>query len=305
VGGIHVVHTAAAAKRRYTSGQFGSYGSGGGAVDLPIPLGGDWTSRLSVDGERAGFKDDRTSFTRAHALYRATRIDRDRKMWVTTDVTWLGQDPASPHPRQGRTLSPDVPPDANHNPAGAFLDETRVTAAFGADRPLTDSTRLAFTASYTHSAQGQFRGFLTDVADVADNATGFREDIDVDDVYADAHVTWPRLPHVKLVAGGDLLFGNGEGRGATFLYSTPIDGSSAAQVPEPTDLDLDTGNRRTFVGAYTLLDERAAASDVAEDGRQFLLIRGEHVRIVEKRYSSGGSHDALHSRLSDNVRPIP
>jgi outer membrane receptor protein involved in Fe transport len=312
VGVIHVVHTAAAAKRRYTSGQFGSYGSGGGAVDLPIPLGGDWTSRLSVDGERAGFKDDRTSFTRAHALYRAARIDRDRKMWVTADVTWLGQDPASPHPRQGRTLSPDVPLDANHNPAGAFLDETRVTAAFGADRPLTDSTRLAFTASYTHSAQGQFRGFLTDVADVADNATGFREDIDVDDVYADAHVTWPRLPHVKLVAGGDLLFGNGEGRGATFLYSTPIDGSSAAQVPEPTDLDLDTGNRRTFVGAYTLL-ELAPMGPLSLSGGLRLNAttesRGEGESVTHVRPSGGVGalvslwrHGIDHAKLFVNYR---
>jgi outer membrane receptor protein involved in Fe transport len=306
VGVIHVVHKPAAAQRRYASGQFGSFGSGGGAVDLPIPLGDDWKSRLSVDAERAGFKDDRTSFGRLHALYRAAKDGPHRKTWFTADVNWLGQDPASPHPRQGPVLSPGVPLDANHNPAGAFLDETRVTAAFGTDRRLTERTRLALAASYTHSAQGQFRGFLTDVADVPDNATGYREDIDINDVYADAHLTWTTLAHLKLVAGGDLLFGNGEGRGATFVYTVPIDGSSATPVLEPTDLDLDTGSRRTFIGGYALA-ELAPIGRLSLSGGIRLNVttesRGEGESVTHVRPSGGiGAMVALWDRGLDHAK---
>ena len=75
--------------------------------------------------------------------------------------------------------------------------------------------------SYTHSAQRSSAGFLTDVSDTPDNATGFRENIDVNDLYGDVHLTFAERSHVRLVAGGDLLFGNGEGRGATFLYTAP------------------------------------------------------------------------------------
>src|SRR5215212_6345476 len=72
VGVIHVVHNPASANRSYVSAQVGSYGSGGGAVDLALPTAGAWQSRLSADVERQGFADDRTSFARGHALYRGS-----------------------------------------------------------------------------------------------------------------------------------------------------------------------------------------------------------------------------------------
>jgi hypothetical protein len=97
---------------------------------------------------------------------------------------------ASPHPRQGAGLSANVPLDANHNPANAFLDETRLTAAVGTERQLARGASLGITGSFTHSGQSQFRGFLTSIANSPNNAAGFRENIDVNDVYADAHVTW-------------------------------------------------------------------------------------------------------------------
>src|SRR6266566_5562122 len=49
VGVIHVVHTAAAANSRYVEAHGGSFGSGGGALDLPVPAVGSWNSRLSGD----------------------------------------------------------------------------------------------------------------------------------------------------------------------------------------------------------------------------------------------------------------
>src|SRR5262249_5073674 len=150
------------------------------------------------------------------------------------DLNWLTQSPASPHAREGAALSTATPLDANYNPADAFLDDTRFTAAWGAERPALTNARWTVTASYSHSGQRIFRGFLTDIADTPNNATGFRENIDVNDIYADTHLTWPWRPTVRVVAGGDFLFGNGEGRGATFTYTAPLAAAAAPVVAEPT-----------------------------------------------------------------------
>src|SRR5204863_3028665 len=42
VGVIHVVHTEAAANSKYVEGHGGSFGSGGGALDVPVPFRGSW-----------------------------------------------------------------------------------------------------------------------------------------------------------------------------------------------------------------------------------------------------------------------
>ncbi len=254
VGVIHVVHKPTAARRSYASAQVGRYKSGGGGVDLALPDWGSWQSRLTADAERQGFKDDRTSYARAHALYRGSKSGGDRRTWVTVDFLSLAQDPASPHPRQGGGLSPNVPLDANYNPDNAFLDETRLASSIGTERPILQHARWTTIASYTHSGQRLFRGFLTDIANTRNNATGFRENIDVNDVYADSHVTFPERAGVRIIAGGDLLFGNGEGRGATFLYTVPLNASAPTAVVEPTDLNLDAESRRTFVGGYVLAE---------------------------------------------------
>ena len=254
VGVIHVVHKPASATQRYAAAHFGSYGSGGGAIDVALPAAGGWQSRVSADVERQGFADDRTSYARGHALYRGSAGAAGHRTWATADLLWLTQDPASPHPRQGSGLSPQVPLDANHNPADAFLDQRRLATAGGVERMIGGGTMLSVTGSFTHSALRQFRGFLTEIADTADNGTGFREDIDVNDLYADAHVTFAERSHIRFVAGGDLLFGNGEGRGATFLYTVPLSGASATPVSEPTALNLDAESRRTFAGGYVLAE---------------------------------------------------
>ena len=253
VGVIHVVHKPGTETRRYAEARVGSFGSGGGAADLPIPAFGDWHSRLSIDAERQGYSDDRTSYSRGHALWRSARSAADRRMWFTADLNWLGQHPSSPHPRQGPALSALVPLDANHNPDGAFFDDTRISFAYGFDRPLAGNTRWGTTVSFSHSGQDIFRGFLVDVSNAPDNARGLREKIDTTDLYADTHVTWPSKHDVRFVAGTDFLHGLGDATGATFSYSTPLAGSAPA-VPEPTDLNLKIEDRREFFGAYSLVE---------------------------------------------------
>ena len=254
VGVIHVVHKEAASAHSYASARVGTFASGGGAADFALPPFGEWKSRLSVDFDRQGFKDERTSFTRGHASYRAARAADDRKMWFAADLNWLGQEPASPHVREGAALSAATPLDANYNPADAYIDETRLSVQFGTDRPVMDRGRWMTTASYTFSAQSMFRGFLTDVSNTPNNATGFHEDIDVSDIYADSHVTWPLRSGVDIVAGGDFLFGNGEGKGAVFQYTVPLGGEPPAAVADPTNLDRDAESRRAFGGGYAQLE---------------------------------------------------
>jgi outer membrane receptor protein involved in Fe transport len=250
VGVIHVVHKSAAATNSYLTLRGGTFKTGGAAVDLALPSAGSWKSRLSADVERQGFKDDRTSFARGHANYRGSKDTSERKLWLVADLNWLAQTPASPHAREGAALSTATPLDANYNPADAFLDDTRFTVAAGTERPVLDNARWSLTGSFSHSGQRIFRGFLTDVSNTSHNATGFRENIDVNDIYADTHITWPKASHVQFIAGGDFLFGNGEGKGATFTYTAPLAGTSAPVVTEPTSLNLDSESRRQFLGGY-------------------------------------------------------
>ncbi len=306
VGVIHVVHKPAAAAKSYASAQLGSYGSGGGGIDLALPSFGGWRSRLSADVERRGFRDDRTSFARGHALYRGGTAGAAGRSWLVADVSWLSQDPASPHPRQGAGLSSRVPLDANYNPSNAFLDETRLTASFGHERTVLNGASLAVAGSYTHSGQRQFRGFLSEIADTPGNAVGFRENIDVNDLYADAHVTWPERAHVRLVAGGDLLFGNGEGRGATFAYTVPLDAAAAANVPEPVNLNLDAESRRTFAGGYLLAEFAPARGVRISSGLRLNATverRGEGESVTHARPSGSiGAIVSLWQRGADHVK---
>lgn len=250
VGVIHVVHKPAAATSNYATFRGGTFKTGNVGVDLALPASGSWRSRLSADAERTGFKDDRTSYARGHANYRGSRDHADAKLWVFADLNWLSQNPASPHPREGSGLSAATPLDANYNPADAFLDETRFSVAGGHERRILGTARWSLTGSYSHSGQSMFRGFLTDISNTPNNATGFRENIDINDIYADSHVSWPATPQMQVVAGGDFLFGNGEGRGATFSYTAPLDALVAPVVTEPTDLNLDSESRRQFFGGY-------------------------------------------------------
>jgi iron complex outermembrane receptor protein len=311
VGVIHVVHKPAAADRSYVSARGGTFTSGGAAVDLTIPSSGAWKSRVSADVDRQGFKDDRTSFTRRHVNYRGAKTAPDRKTWLSADLNWLGQEPASPHVREGAALSTATPLDANYNPADAFLDDTRLMFAFGTERAVMKGARWTTTASYSHSAQIQFRGFLTDVSNTPNNATGFREDIDVNDLYADSHVAWPVRSHVQVVAGGDFLFGNGEGKGATFTYSVPLSGAPVT-VAQPTTLNLDTESRRVFSGGYAQVEWTPSARVHVSTGIRLNATwerRGEsagatHVRPAGSVGAIVGvwEHGADHVRLFANYR---
>ena len=255
VGVIHVVHKKDAATKTFIDLHGGQYTTGGAAADFALQPTSGWQPRLSVDVDRQGFSDNRTSFARGHALFRASHDNgRGTQMWVTADLTLLRQDPASPMPVDENGVSPLVPVDANANPKDAFLNDNRITAAWGLSRVVHKDVQWVTTASWSHSSQSAFRGFLSDVSNTADNTIGLREDIHLMDLYADSHFVWPEHNHMRLVAGADYLHGKGNSVGATFDYTTPLAGSTdGVTVAQPTTLDLGNEDRREFFGAYGLL----------------------------------------------------
>jgi len=291
VGVIHVVHTAAAALTRTLAAHGGSYGTGGLATDFGIPTGGAWKSRASVDLERRGFKDDRTEYKRGHALWRIAKTTEDRSTWLTADVNVLRQDPASPHPREGPALSSAVPLDANHNPADAFLNENRFAVSAGWQRPVMHGSVWGGTLSFTHSTQNMFRGFLVDISDTPNNASGFKENIDINDLYADTHIIWPGTSRIRFMAGADALFANGEAKGATFSYTVPLSGATATAVPEPATLDKDAEARRLFLGAYGSAEWRPTS--------RITLSAGLRLNATSERRGEGES--VSNGRLSGSL----
>ncbi len=312
VGVIHVVHTAAAANNRYVEAHGGNFGSGGFALDVPMPVAGSWSSRLSGDFDRQGFRDDHTSFSRGHALWRVAKGDGDRQTWLTADLNLLQQDPASPHPRVGAELSTDVPLDANHNPAGAYLNENRIALSAGFERPIMSTATWGTTASFAFSGQRMFRGFLTDVSNTPDNASGYKENIDIHDIYVDSHVIWPTLSQLRFLTGVDALFAGGEAKGATFTYTVPLSGSPQPAVPEPSTLDKDAGDDRRFFGAYGSTEWRPANRVTLSGGLRLNATsesRGEGAEVTHTRLSGSlgamlgvWERDVNHVRLFANYR---
>ena len=306
VGVIHVVHKAAAEQAKYLQAYGGSYGSGGAAVDMPLQATMDgWKARLSAGYDKQGFADDRTSFTRGNAILRASGGTANDSRWLTANISLLEQDPASPHPRQGATLSTAVPLDANHNPAGAFINENRFAISGGVDRQVGNA-RWNTMASFTHASQKLFRGFLTSVSNSPNNASGFRENIDLNDLYVDSHLTWPAGSAVKWLLGADLLMSNGEAKGATFTYTAPLNGGPGTPVAEPANLNLDAGNDRTFSGAYSSMEWRPDMRFTLNAGLRLNATSekvGEGNAVTNTRLSySAGAMYSLWDRGPDHFR---
>jgi len=293
VGVIHVVHRSGAATDRSAEIRGGSFGSGAVSADLPFGSLGEWKSRLSGDFEREGFRDEHTSFSRGHALWRTAKVHDDRQTWFSADINLLRQEPASPHPREGTGLSANVPLDANYNPVDAFLNENRFAFSGGLERPLLGAA-WATMASYTFSGQSLFRGFLTDISNAPNNASGSREDIDVNDVYADTHLAWQTIPQLRFLAGTDALFAKGEGRGTTFTYTVPLDGATQAAVAEPTTFDKDAESERRFLGAYGSAEWRPVS--------RFTLNGGLRLNATTEKRGRGA--EVTHTRLSGALGAI-
>ena len=258
VGVIQVVHKDAAATGRSLTLHGGSYGSGGGSFSTPIPFFGDWSSRLTVDGEHVGFNDDRTDYRRGHALWRVgSKPVEQNRTWFNIDVNWLDQNPASPRVREGAALSPNNPVDTNYNPPGAFLDNHRFTGTAGFDRKVGGAL-WSTTVSVSHNRFDTFRGFITTLdepnPELPDNAHGFKEWIHFTDVYVDSHLSWKLPRSVTFLADADYIHGTGNAQGADFDYAVHLNGSFDEPVPKPDVLDVTIKDHRDLFGPYASVE---------------------------------------------------
>ena len=259
VGVVQVVHKGIESKDRTLTLHGGNYASGGGSFSMPVPLAGNWSSRLSLDGEREGYPDDRTSYRRGHGLWRVgTKPVGERRMWFDADINWLDQDPASPLLEEDGApgWSPVTPLDVNYNPPGAYMNDHRFSGMAGFDRR-AGSALWSTSGSVSQSRQDLFRGFLTAVSDdpaAGDNAHGFQERIHLTDVYLDSHFSWKLHHGLTLLAGADYLHGTGNAQGADFDYFVHLNGNFPSAIPKPDALDVSINDRRNFVGPYASVE---------------------------------------------------
>lgn len=293
VGVIHVIHRApgAAGSGRVSAG---SYGSASIAASMPISQSAELQQSISANADRKRFRDDDTSFDRLHALYRVSAQRAAGTFRFDADVTGIRQDPNSPHPRTGRTLSSAIPIDANHNPGDAHLDQNRVHLVGGWDAKLGGSPWTT-TLAVTHSTSDIVRGFLTDVATSDPNAFGFSQDRTINDVYFDTHIIRTISPALRVVAGFDHLYGNAHAQSATFDYFAPLHGGRGDRSGDvPVLEEFDARDRRNFSGLY-------ASTQWTASPRLRFDIGARLNRTSESRHTDGPDGPESETRSSNRL----
>ena len=270
VGVIHVIHRSPAEGGNSARLSVGNFSSGGGALRFALPSGEEWKQSLSAGYDAQGYRDDRTAYDRAHVLYRLLKQTNKDTFHLDADVTVLKQDPASPHPRSGPVLSPEIPLDANHNPSDARQDENRFHFVGGYDRHLAGGD-LSSLVSITRAERDNIKGFLTDVTNsVVSNAVGFRQDVEETDLYMDTHFAKQTDESLRYIVGIDYLFGKGDARSDIFDYFVALNGdasprSSTQSIEERTILE----DERNFLGLYGQVEWKPAARWLLQSGLRF------------------------------------
>jgi len=254
IGVIHVIHRAPQDTPREVAAWAGNYDSYNGAMILPLPGGSGFSNSLSISFEDVGYRDDFTSFQRAHALWIGS-LDLGGgtlKLWV--NLTAVRQDPASPHPRDGAVLSPLIPIDGNHNPDDAHIDTDRYHLAAVYHHPAGEG-EWTTTLALSRTERDTLRGYLREDLNLppgAPNADGYRQDFTGDDLYFDSHWTWNRGIDLSLVTGIDVLLGKGMANSEVFEYFVPPDGSGPRPPTDtlPVIEAPEFEDERAFGGAY-------------------------------------------------------
>ncbi|HEX4962795.1 MAG TPA: TonB-dependent receptor [Thermoanaerobaculia bacterium] len=250
VGVIHVIHRQAGATGGTASAWGGNFSSGGAAISAPLPQIGGFHQSLSVDGERQGFKDDRTRFDRGHVLYRSSLDAAGGTFRFDLDGSIVDQKPASPVPIEDPDVAFLTRLDTNQNPSDAKIDENRLHFVTGYDRKLAGGS-WSTTLAVTHSTRNSIRGFIFDPEGEDPNAEGFHQDLTTDDVYFDSHVAWHLGSSTRLVAGVDHLYGKAKADSETFDYFADPDGShQPSSADQPRDHGFNIDDERNFSGLY-------------------------------------------------------
>ena len=266
VGVIQVIHKAPEKTETVASASVGNTSSGSLGFSMALPAWGKFKSAIAVDGRKEGFADDRTGWKRAHLAWRGGVELGSGKLSLSLDGSALRQSPASPHPRAGTILDPNIPLDANHNPADAYVNERRWSLASIWAQPLWNG-EWATTLSVSRNDRNNLRGFLIDPSGASPDANGFRQSIHVTDIYFDTHFAFHPAANFKMIAGLDHLHGQGTMKGGDFDYDVGLDGSNAPSSDAlPAAADIRLSDMRDFSGLYTAAEWRPLDRLLVEGG---------------------------------------
>lgn len=270
VGVIHVIHRAASSPGSTVHAYGGNYSTGGGAARITLPSNETWKHAISMNFDQQGYRDNRSKYDRGHVLYRGETNAGAGRLRLDADLTFLSQDPASPHPRSGGGLDPNVPIDANHNPSDSQQDENRYHFVGGYNQQVLGAD-WAVLAALTHATRDITKGFLTEVSDSADpNTAGFRQNQDETDLYLDTHFAWATKHNVHLIFGADHLYGKGEARSENFDYFVNLNGSEApSSVSQLVQERPQLEDTRNFFGLYGQMEWAPTLRWLVQGGLRF------------------------------------
>ena len=139
----------------------------------------------------------------------------------------------------------------------------------------------------------------------ANNASGFKENIGINDFYADTHLIWSAMSPWRFMVGADGLLAGGEARGATFTYTAPLHGASAPSITEPATLGKDAGSDRRFVGTYGSAEWRPVTRLAVSGGLRLNATtesRGEGAKVAHTRPS--GSLGVIYGLWEQHVNHV-
>jgi outer membrane receptor protein involved in Fe transport len=254
VGVIHVIHLSASNPSKSVRADIGNFATGGGSVRVALPSSETFRHSIAGNFDQQGYRDDRTQFDIGHLLYRAQKNAGEELLRFDVDLSFLTQDPASPAPRAGAVLDPNVPLDANHNPSDAEQDENRYHFVGGYTSNLF-GTSWSILGAVTHADRDIIKGFLSDVSNEADpNTAGFRQDQSQTDFYLDTHFAL-KSQSMQFVFGADNIFGKGKAESENFDYHVNLDGTGAPNSFEPVVQERPRlKDERNFFGLYGQID---------------------------------------------------
>lgn len=228
------------------------HASGFAAFDLPRL--GAFDQSLTFSAGHAGFSQARSEISRVRGLYRLAGQTGLGRLWFDLEGVSLRQDPYSPHPREGASLTPRFPFDANINPRDAKADQERAQGNLGFDSDL-GFAKWETTASMSYTLSRNIRGFLRGgfaEDGVTPNADGLRQRVHQIDTYFDTHLTFTPLHSLTLVMGLDWIRGRGVQRSANYEYAVLPNGTNTpVSTGLPTDELTRAYDRRNFYGVYS------------------------------------------------------
>ncbi len=318
VGVIHIIHRAAAQTVNQGSLALGSAGSYLATAVARLPSMGDWQQSLTADLEHRGYREDRTDWRRAHALYRGDGQYGGTHVRLDVDLSAVPQQPpGNLLLADNGVLQSELSPTVNFNPAGAKLNGERYHAVLALDGHSpwgTWTVTMAATRSLDTILRGYLRGDAFNAppdAGVGDGlqADGYSQHRGITDLYLDAYLVHA-VDGGTLTLGASHLHGAGQEHAINFGYcintlGVEIDCDGARHDDEI----VQSSNTRDFSSLYAQRDwsigpldvlaglrvdhtiERAAGRAIDNTGAEPVIAfngrdRGDHTRLSG---SLGGS----------------